>query len=210
LALQIVEELSMEMIINLNRLVLEKNKRAWTQSHLAEVSDLSLRTIQRIEKTGTASHETIKSLAAVFEIQANDLMYTENTHNNNKTTFPNINKINFKNLFSNLFVFAGFSFIVYPFILLFYNTIFEPGIPMIFTEPDMIKKMFSDIKFALAYLLPPILFFGVSIIVFKNKNMWVIGFYIFYSLLEVFYFPWFSLVALSILAFTLYSRKDIA
>jgi len=65
------------MIINLNKLILEKNKRAWTQGHLAEVCGVSLRTIQRIEKTGVASHETIKALASVFEISIEELIYHE-------------------------------------------------------------------------------------------------------------------------------------
>ena len=87
----------MEMIINLNKLITEKNKRAWTQGHLAEVCGLSLRTIQRIEKTGVASHETIKALASVFEISIEDLIYheainakindTSNSYINNKSFF---------------------------------------------------------------------------------------------------------------------------
>jgi DNA-binding XRE family transcriptional regulator len=43
-------------------------ERAWSQEHLAGLSGLSLRTIQRIEKRGKASMESKKALAAVFEV----------------------------------------------------------------------------------------------------------------------------------------------
>ncbi len=44
----------------------EREKRAWSQEHLAEVTGLALRTIQRIESTGSASYESAGALAAVF------------------------------------------------------------------------------------------------------------------------------------------------
>ena len=43
-------------------------QRGWSQSQLAELSGLSTRTIQRIESGQSASTETLKSLASVFEI----------------------------------------------------------------------------------------------------------------------------------------------
>lgn len=46
----------------------QRERRAWSQEHLAEASGLGLRTIQRIEKTGAASYESARSLAAVFGI----------------------------------------------------------------------------------------------------------------------------------------------
>ena len=42
--------------------------KCWSQEELASASGLSVRTIQRLEKTGTASLETTKALAAVFEL----------------------------------------------------------------------------------------------------------------------------------------------
>ena len=44
----------------------EREKRAWSQEHLAEASGLALRTIQRIESTGSASYESASAIAAVF------------------------------------------------------------------------------------------------------------------------------------------------
>ncbi len=60
----------MEMRVDAQRIRSEREKRAWSQEHLAQVSGLGVRTIHRIEKTGNASLESIKSLAAVFELEA--------------------------------------------------------------------------------------------------------------------------------------------
>jgi transcriptional regulator with XRE-family HTH domain len=48
-------------------------QRGWSQQQLAEASGLSVRTIQRIETGQPASIETLKSLAAVFEIDFSTL-----------------------------------------------------------------------------------------------------------------------------------------
>ena len=48
-------------------------QRGWSQQQLAELSDLSVRTIQRIEQGKGASTESLKSLAAVFEIDFSTL-----------------------------------------------------------------------------------------------------------------------------------------
>ena len=48
-------------------------KRGWSQQQLAEASGLSVRTVQRIETGHPASVETLKSLAAVFEIDFSTL-----------------------------------------------------------------------------------------------------------------------------------------
>jgi len=42
--------------------------RAWSQEQLAEVSGLSVRTVQRIENGDQPSLETLSALAAVFEV----------------------------------------------------------------------------------------------------------------------------------------------
>ena len=42
-------------------------QRGWSQEQLAEVSGLSVRTIQRLERGQTASVESLKALASVFE-----------------------------------------------------------------------------------------------------------------------------------------------
>ena len=52
-------------------------QRAWSQDHLAQLSGLSIRTIQRIERGQKAGLESMKALAAVFEIPLADLQQQE-------------------------------------------------------------------------------------------------------------------------------------
>jgi transcriptional regulator with XRE-family HTH domain len=63
----------MDMRIESKKIRAERERRAWSQEHLATVSGLGLRTIQRIEKTGAASFESARALAAVFEVTVADL-----------------------------------------------------------------------------------------------------------------------------------------
>src|SRR5688500_1905219 len=48
--------------------------RNWSQDQLAAACGLTLRTIQRLENTGNSSLESLRALAAVFEIDANELI----------------------------------------------------------------------------------------------------------------------------------------
>lgn len=48
-------------------------QRCWSQEQLAEVTGLSVRTIQRLEKGQPASMESLRALASVFGIDARDL-----------------------------------------------------------------------------------------------------------------------------------------
>ena len=67
----------MDMKIDSSYIRAQRARRAWSQEHLAEVTGLGLRTIQRIEKTGAASYESARSLAAVFEIDVVELRVAE-------------------------------------------------------------------------------------------------------------------------------------
>jgi transcriptional regulator with XRE-family HTH domain len=59
----------MDMQIHAAKVRTERERRAWSQEHLAEVAGLSLRTIQRVENTGVASYESARALAAVFQTE---------------------------------------------------------------------------------------------------------------------------------------------
>ncbi len=50
-----------------------RQDRGWSQEDLAQISGVSVRTIQRIENGGRASLETLKCLAAVFETSIPEL-----------------------------------------------------------------------------------------------------------------------------------------
>lgn len=64
----------MDMKVNKETLRRERELRAWTQSHLAEIADLSSRTVQRIERTGDASMESASALAAAFNLDLAQLL----------------------------------------------------------------------------------------------------------------------------------------
>lgn len=70
----------MDMKVDRSYIKAQRERRAWSQEHLAEVAGLGLRTIQRIEKTGNASYESARSLAAVFEIAVAELRVTQPVH----------------------------------------------------------------------------------------------------------------------------------
>jgi transcriptional regulator with XRE-family HTH domain len=54
-------------VINIRDIKKMRLERHWSQDQLAEMSGLSIRTIQRIENGENAGLESLKSLAAVFE-----------------------------------------------------------------------------------------------------------------------------------------------
>ena len=62
--------------MEVNALVIKNHRtsRAFTQQHLADACDVSLRTIQRVERYGVASSETLMSLSAVFGVDTNQLL----------------------------------------------------------------------------------------------------------------------------------------
>lgn len=46
----------------------EREERAWPQRQLAEAAKVNLRTIQRLERDGSASFETLMAIAGAFDI----------------------------------------------------------------------------------------------------------------------------------------------
>ncbi len=62
-------------------------QRGWSQQQLAELSGISVRTIQRIERGQGASAESLKSLAAVFEIDFSSL-HSESNMNTSQGVSP--------------------------------------------------------------------------------------------------------------------------
>ncbi|MFT5862013.1 MAG: transcriptional regulator with XRE-family HTH domain [Flavobacteriales bacterium] len=58
--------------VNVRDLKQMRLERHWSQDQLAAMSGLSIRTIQRIENGENAGLESLKSLAAVFEIKIED------------------------------------------------------------------------------------------------------------------------------------------
>jgi transcriptional regulator with XRE-family HTH domain len=61
------------MRVNAALVVALRKKKSWSQDELATASGLNLRTIQRIESDGMASHQSRKALAAAFDVEAGEL-----------------------------------------------------------------------------------------------------------------------------------------
>lgn len=74
------------MEVNSTHIKSLRNARGWTQSHLSEACGVSLRTIQRVEKFGNASNETVMSLCAVFEIEQQQLSVIPQQQKEDMTT----------------------------------------------------------------------------------------------------------------------------
>ena len=81
----------------------ERERRAWSQEDLAEMSGVSVRTIQRLEGGSRASLETLKCLAAVFSITVEELN-GKIVNTIRVCKFITVDKNNIKNL---LFCFAA-------------------------------------------------------------------------------------------------------
>jgi transcriptional regulator with XRE-family HTH domain len=65
------------MNINRTLILALRKQRSWSQDELAVSSGLNLRTVQRIERSGVASIQSRKALAAAFNIDASDLDFQE-------------------------------------------------------------------------------------------------------------------------------------
>ena len=65
------------MDVNAKKIKMLRTSKGWTQQHLADACAISLRTVQRVERYGNASQETVLGLAAVFEIPQIDIVVPE-------------------------------------------------------------------------------------------------------------------------------------
>lgn len=68
----------MEVKVNSKKIIKLRTTRAWSQQQLADVASLSLRTIQRIEKSGNASQDSIKAISSAFSMKPIDIILQEN------------------------------------------------------------------------------------------------------------------------------------
>jgi transcriptional regulator with XRE-family HTH domain len=67
------------MDINSEKIQALRDAKAWSQDELATAAGLSLRTIQRAEREGVASLQTIKAIAAAFQVDSSTLRTTRNS-----------------------------------------------------------------------------------------------------------------------------------
>jgi transcriptional regulator with XRE-family HTH domain len=98
--------------INSEKLKALRVQKGWTQQQLADICGLSMRTIQRTEKSGNASQETISSLSSVFEVNRESWQLV----NKVDTTFR-VNHKGWQVAFIAIIVFQAFAgLVVYLFI----------------------------------------------------------------------------------------------
>ena len=57
-----------------------RTEKGWSQEELAIASDLSARTIQRIETDGSGSRNSLKSIASALEVEMHNLEEKPRTH----------------------------------------------------------------------------------------------------------------------------------
>ena len=63
----------MDVQVDRDLIRLEREKRAWSQEHLAAAAGIGARTVQRIEATGIASYESVRAISAALEISVGQL-----------------------------------------------------------------------------------------------------------------------------------------
>jgi transcriptional regulator with XRE-family HTH domain len=102
-------------------------KHGWSQQQLAEASGLSVRTVQRIEAGFPASTESLKSLAAVFEVDFSTLNPEQNMSPTANNVFEQQEEEAFKYV-RNLrrFYTHVLKYIVVSLVLLAVNVYFTP------------------------------------------------------------------------------------
>jgi XRE family transcriptional regulator, regulator of sulfur utilization len=88
-------------------------QRGWTQDQLAEFAGISVRSVQRVERGAEASLETLKSLAAVFEVDVNTLKNGEAPMLTDTTVAPDEKEAleyvkGIREFYMHLFMFAVF------------------------------------------------------------------------------------------------------
>ncbi len=94
------------MLVDSKQMKQMRLAKNWTQQHLADVCGLSMRTVQRVEKDGVASNETVASYAAVFEVEAASLAITVHEFDNTNRE-PDVSSFSTK--LGGVIFFGGFA-----------------------------------------------------------------------------------------------------
>jgi transcriptional regulator with XRE-family HTH domain len=86
-------------------------KKGWSQDHLAHLSGLNIKTVQRIERGNKASLESLNSLAAVFEVALEDLQGNQETKGDENAHDEEFNAIervqDIKGFYTHLAIFVA-------------------------------------------------------------------------------------------------------
>jgi transcriptional regulator with XRE-family HTH domain len=97
-------------------------QRGWSQEQLAELTGLSVRTIQRVEKGQSPSLESLRAFAAVFDMSVEDIQVQVGTRNEPAPQMPeNEDQETRKVRRKVLFLKRGLNYLITVAILFFIN-----------------------------------------------------------------------------------------
>ena len=130
----------MEMKINSTIIVEKRKQKAWSQQHLADVSGLSLRTVQRVENSSTGAPDTIKAIAMAFGVIPADLMQTSEPVVAEKTAASTTNHKPVRNAVAAILLCTGLGFSLW-FTATANNEMSESKDPQAQTEQDAAKQL---------------------------------------------------------------------
>lgn len=80
-----------------------REKRALTQEHLAQLAEVNIRTIQRLEASGSCSKDTLRAVAEAFDVDVRDLLaLAENKTTQSENTDQEVDEFLKKHVISEL------------------------------------------------------------------------------------------------------------
>jgi transcriptional regulator with XRE-family HTH domain len=88
-----MEEMMAKDLVRAKLVKKSRQERAWPQQQLAEIAGVNLRTIQRLEKDGAASFETLRGIASAFGIDVKELNPTT-TYKDKATSQKSVHFLN--------------------------------------------------------------------------------------------------------------------
>lgn len=140
------------MKVDGKKISLCREERAWTQRHLADAARVSLRTVQRMEKDGIGSKESLMSIAAALDLSVDDFLIAGN--HKSTETFGNPLRFYLRvgGLFFILLVLASSLFIAWDYSMLY--AVARPGDMHAFHETYFpYQKILSGLGIILACYL---------------------------------------------------------
>ena len=149
----------MDMVVNTKLIKAKRKKKLWSQERLAEASGLSVRTIQRIESSGNASPESIKSLSCAFECDNSELILPTGISTD----------VNYSN--------SQFGLYIHLVVLFTWLVVFAPLWSRM-SEANVADKVVLNWSLALvsvALVGLSILFFNLTVKVNKREVVWYFG-----------------------------------
>ncbi|MBF7687785.1 2TM domain-containing protein [Acinetobacter rathckeae] len=111
-----------------NKIKYYRLKHAWSQEQLAEMTALSVRTIQRVENGEKPSLETLSALAAVFQVSVYDLSIASVDDNVDETVTHKVREAEQRVEQESRFYTSLISYVVVCSLLALINYIFTPKV----------------------------------------------------------------------------------